>query len=179
MAGHSKAKTEELTEMVNRSAAAGHYVDGQLAPDQSMTAPMRAQTDTTALRIRPQHGPVALRALLQTVIPVTELAQMLWRGCQEPVGRVTAADKRVCYDYRVYVTNQIIGAPRQTVAVEDVRPEESPWAVMMGALVRDLAVIEGESRVVEEGAAPPLHAGDVVGAQPPTITEAEDGPEPT
>ena len=102
-------------EMINRSAASGHYIDGQLAPNQSMTT---RELDVEEGNKRPPHGPQALRRVLGATIPVNELARMLWAGCQEPPEGAKAAHHRIVYDYRVYVTNQLIGAPKQAVTLD-------------------------------------------------------------
>src|SRR3990167_9146485 len=166
MAGHSKSKTEELTEMVNRSAAAGHYVDGQLAPDQSMT---RVRDPD----YRPSLGQVnaRLRERLAHYADMDELARWMVEAARPPAPDAKAAYHANARECRHYLVSQLIGAPRQTVAVEDARPEDSPGAAMMRAIAGALQVIEGESRV--------LVAGEPVAGDTAAAGEAVDWAEAT
>ena len=166
MAGHQREKAEHLREMVNRSAASGHYVDGQPAPDQSMTRVPDPD-------YRPSLSSVVgrLRSRLAHYADIDELARWMVEAARPPSPDAKAAYHANARECRHYLVSQLIGAPRQTVAVEDARPEDSPWAAMMRAIAGDLQVIEGESRVLVAGE--PV-AGDTVAGD-----EAEDGAEAT
>jgi len=120
-----------------------------------------------------------LRRLIGTTVTVQEQLAILDKFCVFPGWDAPAAVLRVALDANMYRINQQIGAPRQTLAVDDLRPEDSPWAAQMKEIARDLDAIEGESRVLNEGADMPSVAPDETGTQTPTITEAEDGSEPT
>ena len=123
-----------------------------------------ALSKTAQSEVEPQAsylpgGPVAytLRKALQALVDPKQQARRLLAFCEPPGPDATAADRRVALDANIYVTNQLIGAPRQAVDItsDERRTIVLSWGQATEALSDALSnAIEAEATVVEDAAAP-------------------------
>lgn len=134
------------------------------SPPADLYAPKQPAPESSG-PVYPLHGPVAalLRRELQAQVDVREHAKRLLAFCAPPGPDATAADRRVALDAVIYVTNQLIGAPRQALEVtsDDRRTIMLTWGQPTAAALAE--VIEGEVRLVEED-----HARECRDADAPT-----------
>lgn len=149
-------KLQELADKVDAASARGTYIDGKLAPTpEPDTRSMTLRAPESPGAISAPHGPVAalLRRELQAQVNVREHVRRLLAHCEPPGPNATAADRRVSLDAAIYVTNQLIGAPRQ--AVDITTDERQVIQLVWGQAAEALAdVIEGEATVVDASAVP-------------------------